>query len=64
MIKTCIIGDRFMSPEVFEAALPDGAFDCRLHELAWPDEPFVNACEAGELKGLKEFMGEPEQIAG
>jgi D-3-phosphoglycerate dehydrogenase len=64
MIKTCIIGDRFMSPKVFAAALPAGAFDCRLHELPWPDEPFVNAREEGELKGLKEFMGEPDQIAG
>ncbi len=62
MTRVAIIGDRFMAPAVFEAALPDG-FDCRLHELAWPDEPFVNACDAGELAGLKEFMGEPDAIA-
>ena len=63
MTKVAIIGDRFMSPEVFAVALPAG-FECRLHELAWPDEPFVNACDAGELAGLKEFMGEPAEIAG
>jgi D-3-phosphoglycerate dehydrogenase / 2-oxoglutarate reductase len=63
MTRVAIIGDRFMSPEVFAKALPDG-FDCRLHELAWPDEPFVNSCKEGELRGLKEFMGEPEAIAG
>ena len=62
MTKVAIIGDRFMSPEVFAAALPEG-FDCHLHELAWPDEPFVNACTEGELSGLKEFMGEPAEIA-
>ncbi len=62
MTRITIIGDRFMSPEVFGKALPDG-FDCRLFELAWPDAPFVNACEEGELAGLKEFMGEPAEIA-
>ena len=63
MTRVSIIGDRFMAPEVFEAALPKAGLDCRLHQLAWPDEPFVNACETGELAGLKEFMGEPGQIA-
>lgn len=62
MTKVAIIGDRFMSPEVFARALPEG-FDCHLHELAWPDEPFVNACIEGELAGLKEFMGAPAEIA-
>jgi D-3-phosphoglycerate dehydrogenase len=64
MIATAIIGDRFMTPEVFAAALPEGRFDCRLHELAWPDEPFVNACDEGAFKGLKEFMGDADGIAG
>jgi D-3-phosphoglycerate dehydrogenase / 2-oxoglutarate reductase len=62
MTRIAVIGDRFMSPEVFAQALPPG-FDCRLHALAWPDEPFVNACDVGELAGLKEFMGEPEATA-
>jgi D-3-phosphoglycerate dehydrogenase len=62
MTRVSIIGDRFMAPEVFRAALPEG-FDCRLHALAWPDEPFVNVCDEGEFAGLKEFMGEPGEIA-
>jgi D-3-phosphoglycerate dehydrogenase len=62
MTRVAIIGDRFMAPAVFEAALPKGS-DCRLSELAWPDEPFVNACHEGELAGLKEFMGDPAEIA-
>ena len=62
MTRVSIIGDRFMAPGVFEAALPEDGLDCRLHELAWPDEPFVNACDEGELAGLKEFMGAPEEI--
>lgn len=62
MTEIAIIGDRFMSPEVFAQALPAG-LDFRLHELVWPDEPFVNACEEGEFAGLKEFMGEPDTIA-
>ncbi len=63
MTRVSIIGDRFMAPEVFEAALPKDGLDCQLHQLAWPDEPFVNACDTGEFAGLKEFMGEPDQIA-
>ncbi len=63
MTRVSIIGDRFMAPRVFEAALPEVGLDCRLHALAWPDEPFVNACDEGELAGLKEFMGAPEEIA-
>ena len=62
MTRVAIIGDRFMRASVFAEALPAG-FDCRLHELAWPDAPFVNACDSGELAGLKEFMGEPAEIA-
>ncbi len=61
MTVVSIIGDRFMAPAVFADTLPAG-FDCRLHELAWPDEPFVNACDVGELRGLREFMGEPAVI--
>lgn len=62
MTNVAIIGDRFMAPEVFADALPAG-LDCRLFALAWPDEPFVNARQEGELKGLKEFMGEAGEIA-
>lgn len=62
MTRIAIIGDHFMAPEVFAAALPPG-LDCRQHSLAWPDQPFVNSCDEGELAGLREFMGEPGEIA-
>lgn len=62
-LKVAIIGDRFMKPEVFAEKLDGADIDRRLFELAWPDEPFVNTREEGELAGLKEFMGEADEIA-
>ncbi|AJY38203.1 D-isomer specific 2-hydroxyacid dehydrogenase, NAD binding domain protein (plasmid) [Burkholderia humptydooensis] len=66
-----VIGDRFMKPQYFvdalSAALPRATIDIRTLELAWPDVPMahgyaVGSCAPG-LKGLKEYLGEPAEIA-
>lgn len=60
-----IIGDRFMKPEAFAAALAsvlgDG-LDLRTLELAWPDEPMRHGYVDEGLPGLREYLGEPDEI--
>lgn len=70
-LKVAVIGDRFMKAHFFvdalKAALPDAALDLRTLELAWPDVPMAHgySAEAGDpdLKGLREYLGEPAEIA-
>ncbi|MGA2494613.1 MAG: hypothetical protein ABSF67_16975, partial [Roseiarcus sp.] len=41
-VKNAVIGDRFMSPAAFVAAIrarSSALFEIRAHELSWPDEP-------------------------
>jgi len=43
--KIAIIGDRFMSPSVFETAIHSrcrGPLDIRAAELPWPDRPMMH----------------------
>ncbi|MCG8359122.1 MAG: 2-hydroxyacid dehydrogenase [Kiloniellales bacterium] len=64
--QVAIVGDRFMRPDFFERALNglDGAaLSIRALELPWPDEPMQHGYAAPELEGLKEFMGDPDEIA-
>ncbi len=60
-----IVGDRFMLPSVFAekitAACGNGV-DIRLLEQPWPDEPMEHGYAGSKLDGLKEFMGEPDEI--
>ncbi len=60
-----VIGDRFMKPEAFVEALGPAAAGAVLRtlELAWPDEPMRHGYQDGGLPGLKEYLGEPDQIA-
>ena len=61
-----ICGDRFMRAELFAAALREGVaapLDLRSLELPWPDEAMHHGYEAGDLSGLKEYMGDPDEIA-
>ena len=64
--RLAICGDLFMRAELFADALreavPEG-LELRSMELPWPDQPMHHGYEAGDLSGLKEFMGEPEEIA-
>ncbi|WP_316163244.1 2-hydroxyacid dehydrogenase [Bradyrhizobium sp. SZCCHNRI20481] len=61
-----IIGDRFMLPSVFAeritAVCGDG-IDIRMLEQPWPDEPMEHGYAGSKLDGLKEFMGDPDELA-
>ena len=63
--KLVIIGDRFLSPSVVEAAIRTACadvLDIETVELPWPDEPMRHGyCEPG-MEGLKEYQGDPEAI--
>ena len=64
--KIAIIGDHFMQAAVFTEALakrvPGLDADVRTLELPWPDEPMEHGYADGGLDGLKEYMGEPDEI--
>ena len=63
--EVAIIGDRFMLAEMFDAALRDACGDrveTRLHELPWPDEPMEHGYRVPGMEGLKEYMGNPDDI--
>src|SRR5271157_5345357 len=62
--KIVVIGDRFMSPSVFEAAIRSrcGALDIETVELPWPDEPMRHGYAAPGMEGLKEYQGDPDDI--
>ncbi len=60
-----IVGDRFMLPSFFERALRDKTSDTvstRTLELPWPDEPMHHGYAEEGLQGLKEYMGDPQQV--
>lgn len=60
-----IIGDRFMRPDIFAEkilAVCGGDLDIRSLEQPWPDEPMRSTAHRDSLQGLKEYMGEPEEI--
>jgi D-3-phosphoglycerate dehydrogenase len=63
--QIAVIGDRFMKPEAFLEALGpitgEGS-ELRSLELPWPDEPMRHGYVDGGIPGLKEYMGEPEEI--
>lgn len=67
-VKVAVIGDHFMKPDVFVNALKQikGAdLDVRTLELDWPDTPMVHGYAADlpeDLRGLREFLGEPDEI--
>ena len=66
MTEIAIIGDRFMLPEAFAAALRPvvgQAASMRTYELPWPDEPMVHGYAGSGLDGLKEYQGDPDAIA-
>jgi D-3-phosphoglycerate dehydrogenase len=61
-----IVGDRFMLPSVFaekiKAACGNG-LSIRSLEQPWPDQPMEHGYAGSALHGLKEFMGNPDEIA-
>ena len=67
-LRIAIVGDRFMRAAFFEEALgivPSlrERMACRQLELAWPDVPFVHGRPGTPTAGLKEFLGDPDEIA-
>jgi len=60
-----IIGDRFMLPSMFEAAIRrkcDGDLTIRAHEMPWPDVPMQHGYAEDGMDGLKEYQGSAEEI--
>jgi D-3-phosphoglycerate dehydrogenase / 2-oxoglutarate reductase len=63
--SVAIIGDRFMLPRLFEEALRNicgDALHIRSLEQPWPDEPMEHGYAKAGMDGLKEYMGEPDDI--
>jgi D-3-phosphoglycerate dehydrogenase / 2-oxoglutarate reductase len=63
--KIAIIGDRFMTPSTFEAAIRarcDALLDIETMELPWPDEPMRHGYAEPGMDGLKEYQGDAESI--
>jgi D-3-phosphoglycerate dehydrogenase len=61
-----IIGDRFMLPSVFAdriAAACGNGLKIRALEQPWPDQPMEHGYAGSSLDRLKEFMGDPDEIA-
>lgn len=60
-----VIGDRFMRAEAFtEALAPVVGNGARLRtlELAWPDVPMRHGYVDGGIPGLREYLGDPDEI--
>jgi D-3-phosphoglycerate dehydrogenase / 2-oxoglutarate reductase len=61
-----IVGDRFMLPSLFAeriAAACGNGIDIRILEQPWPDEPMEHGYAGSKVDGLKEFMGDPDEVA-
>jgi D-3-phosphoglycerate dehydrogenase / 2-oxoglutarate reductase len=63
--RIAVIGDHFMLPAIFEekirALTPDGIAISSLQQ-PWPDEPMEHGYAKPGMAGLKEYMGEPDDI--
>lgn len=60
-----IIGDRFMMPDAFREEIEKacgGEHRIRCLELPWPDEPMEHGYAKAGMDGLKEYMGDPDQV--
>jgi D-3-phosphoglycerate dehydrogenase len=60
-----ILGDRFMSPAMFEAAIRakiGEAIAIRSHEMPWPDEPMEHGYAKAGMDGLKEYQGDADLV--
>jgi len=66
-VSIAIIGDRFMLPSMFEDAIRRKCGDgpqIRSLEMPWPDEPMEHGYATAGLDGLKEYMGDPDEVIG
>jgi D-3-phosphoglycerate dehydrogenase len=65
--RIAIIGDRFMSPSIFETAIRSrcrGALDIKRTEMPWPDQPMKHGYAEPGMEGLKEYQGGADEIVG
>lgn len=65
--RIAIIGDRFMLPDMFEAALNQtcgDAISCHKLQQPWPDMPMEHGYATPGMAGLKEYMGSAEEVIG
>lgn len=65
MHKIAIIGDHFMLPSVFEEKLREhceAPLQIKTLTQDWPDVPMEHGYKVEGLEGLKEYMGDPEDI--
>src|SRR5262249_25993392 len=66
MPTIAIMGDRFMRSDVFETAIRArcraDAFEIRKQDLPWPDVPMEHGYAKAGLDGLKEYLGEPDDV--
>jgi D-3-phosphoglycerate dehydrogenase len=63
--KIAVIGDQFMKAAAFTDALAKVAgldTEIRTLELPWPDQPMRHGYVDGGIPGLKEYLGEPDEI--
>jgi D-3-phosphoglycerate dehydrogenase len=61
-----VIGDNFMRPEMFARAIAARCGDAlalRSMTLPWPDEPMEHGYAKPGMDGLKEYQGDPDEIA-
>jgi D-3-phosphoglycerate dehydrogenase / 2-oxoglutarate reductase len=64
-LKIAVIGDQFMKASAFTdalAKLPGLDADVRTMELPWPDQPMRHGYVDGGLPGLREYLGDPDDI--
>lgn len=65
--EIAIIGDYFILPEVFEAALrtacPDADLTCRLMQNDWPNTPVIHGYEGDGSVTIKEYLGDFDAVA-
>lgn len=65
MRKIAIIGDHFMLPEAFEKSLKatcDHEIELNTLTQPWPDEPMEHGYAVSGMEGLKEYMGDPDEV--
>ncbi|WP_299618863.1 2-hydroxyacid dehydrogenase [Pelagibius sp.] len=63
--EIAIIGDRFMLSALFEEALQEACgakVRCHGLDLPWPDEPMEHGYAKAGMDGLKEYMGDPDEV--
>jgi D-3-phosphoglycerate dehydrogenase / 2-oxoglutarate reductase len=65
LMDIAIIGDRFMLPSMFEEAIRakiGDAVTIRSLEMPWPDEAMEHGYAKPGMDGLREYMGDPEEV--